>query len=47
MFIAYFVSNHDIHSLLEDYLGLTAKISEIGVMVGLVQHRRSASIQDE
>lgn len=47
MFIAYFVSNHDIHSILEDYLGLTAKISEIGVMVGLVQHRRSASIQDE
>jgi len=35
MFIAYFVSNHDLHYIAEDYLGLTTKLSEIGI-IGLV-----------
>ena len=35
MFIAYFVSNHDFHYIAEDYLGLTTKLSEIGI-IGLV-----------
>lgn len=40
MFIAYFVSNHDIHYILEDYLGITAKISEIGLIIGLIRNRK-------
>ena len=38
MFFAYFVSNHDIHAILEDYLGITTKISEIYVIIGLLIH---------
>nr|AIE95563.1 hypothetical protein [uncultured marine group II/III euryarchaeote AD1000_68_A10] len=41
MFIAYFISNHDIHYILEDYLGITAKISEIGLIIGLIKNRKS------
>ncbi|MGB1585175.1 MAG: hypothetical protein ACPHBS_05115 [Candidatus Thalassarchaeaceae archaeon] len=41
MFIAYFISNHDIHYVLEDYLGITAKISEIGVIIGLIKLLKS------
>ena len=40
MFIAYFVSNHDIPYILEDYLGITAKISEIGLIIGLIRNRK-------
>lgn len=47
MFIAYFVSNHDIHYVLEDYLGIVAKISEIGVIIGLVKNRKIAGAQEE
>ena len=35
MFITYFVSNHDLHYIAEKYLGLTTKLSEIGI-IGLV-----------
>lgn len=45
MFVAYFVSNHDIHYILEDYLGIVAKISEIGVIIGLVKHRKIADTE--
>lgn len=47
MFVAYFVSNHDIHYVLEDYLGIVAKISEIGVIIGLVKHRKIADTEEE
>lgn len=47
MFVAYFVSNHDIHYVLEDYLGIVAKISEIGVIIGLVKHRKIADTGEE
>ena len=47
MFIAYFVSNHDIHYVLEDYLGIVAKISEIGVIIGLVKNRKIAGAEEE
>ena len=40
MFIAYFVSNHDLHYLLEDYLGLTTKVSEIVIMALVVRKMR-------
>lgn len=47
MFIAYFVSNHDIHYVLEDYLGIFAKISEIGVIIGLVKLRKIKGTEEE
>ena len=47
MFIAYFVSNHDIHYVLEDYLGIVAKISEIGVVIGLVKNRKITGTEEE
>ena len=47
MFIGYFVSNHDIHYVLEDYLGIITKISEIGVIIGLVKLRKSTSLEEE
>lgn len=47
MFVAYFVSNHDIHYVLEDYLGIVAKISEIGVIIGLFKNRKIAGAGEE
>lgn len=35
MFIAYFVSNHDLHYIAEDYLGITTKLAEVGI-IGLM-----------
>jgi len=35
MFIGYFVSNHDLHFIVEDYLGLTTKFAELGI-IGLI-----------
>jgi len=39
MFIGYFVSNHDLHYILEDYLGITTKLSEIALLVGIYNLR--------
>ena len=39
MFIGYFVSNHDPHYILEDYLGITTKLSEIALLVGIYNLR--------
>ncbi len=33
MFAAYFVSNHDIHYIAEDYLGITTKLAELSILV--------------
>ena len=33
MFVAYFVSKHDLHGLMEDYLGITTKLAEIAILV--------------
>ena len=41
MFVAYFVSNHDLHYILEDYLGIVTKLIEISVVVVLVREMRS------
>lgn len=35
MFVGYFVANHDLHYVLEDYLGITTKLSEIALLVGI------------
>lgn len=40
MFVGYFVSNHDLHYILEDYLGITTKISEIALLIGVYRSRR-------
>ena len=41
MFVAYFVSNHDPHYILEDYLGIVTKLFEISVIVVLAREMRS------
>ena len=41
MFIAYFVSNHDLHYIAEDYLGLTTKLSEIGIIGLVINHNKN------
>ena len=41
MFVAYFVSNHDLHYILEDYLGIITKLIEISVIVLLAREMRS------
>ena len=41
MFVAYFVSNHDLNYILEDYLGIVTKLIEISVVVVLVREMRS------
>jgi hypothetical protein len=33
MFAAYFVSNHDIHYIIEDYLGITTKLAELAIII--------------
>jgi heme/copper-type cytochrome/quinol oxidase subunit 4 len=43
MFIAYFVSNHDLHYITEDYLGLTTKFSEIGIIGLVINHNKNKS----
>ena len=32
---AYFVSNHDLHYIIEDYLGITTKLVEVGIIAAL------------
>ena len=41
MFIAYFVSNHDIHYILEDYLGIITKVIELIILILLVRNYRT------
>ena len=46
MFIAYFVSNHDLHYIAEDYLGLTTKLSEIGIIGLVINHNKKKSYSE-
>jgi hypothetical protein len=39
MFVGYFVSNHDLHYILEDYLGITTKLAEITILALLFKQR--------
>ena len=41
MFVAYFVSNHDLHYILEDYLGIVTKLIEVSAIVILAREMRS------
>ena len=43
MFVAYFVSNHDLHYIMEDYLGITTKLAELGVIFLLLKNLRQNS----
>lgn len=40
MFVGYFLSNHDLHAMTEDGLGITSKIAELGVIVGSIRQLR-------
>lgn len=46
MFIAYFVSNHDLHYIAEDYLGMTTKIAELGIIGLLIKKYKDESKND-
>lgn len=46
MFIAYFVSNHDLHYILEDYLGVSTKLAEAGIIALVIKQSRSHSKQN-
>lgn len=39
MLIGYFVSNHDLHYLMEDYLGITTKLAEITILTLVYKQR--------
>lgn len=39
MFVGYFVSNHDLHYLMEDYLGITTKVAEITILALVYKQR--------
>ena len=41
MFVAYFVSNHDLHYISEDYLGIVTKLIEVSVIVVLAKEMRT------
>ena len=48
MFIAYFVSNHDIHYIIEDYLGITTKLAELAIIFLLMKEwKQEANYSDE
>ena len=40
MLVGYFVSNHDLHYLLEDYLGITTKLAEITILTLVYKLRK-------
>ena len=43
MFVAYFVSNHDLHYIVEDYLGITTKLVEIGIIAFIIKNYKNQS----
>ena len=40
MLVAYFVSNHDLHYIIEDYLGITTKLAELSLIILLNKERK-------
>ena len=47
MFVAYFVSNHDLHYIVEDYLGITTKLVEVGIIAFIVKtYKNQSKIND-
>ena len=47
MFVAYFVSNHDLHYIAEDYLGITTKLAELGIIILLIKNRRQLETETD
>ena len=43
MFVAYFVSNHDLHYIAEDFLGITTKLAELGVIALIIRQNNKQS----
>lgn len=43
MFVAYFVSNHDLHYIAEDFLGITTKLAELGVIALIIRQYNKQS----
>jgi len=43
MFVAYFVSNHDLHYIIEDYLGITTKLVEVGIIAFIAKNYKNQS----
>ncbi len=40
MFVAYFVSNHDLHYIIEDYLGIITKLAELSIIILITRERK-------
>ncbi len=47
MFAAYFVSNHDLHYIIEDYLGITTKLAELSIIILLNKERKQETRDSE
>ena len=47
MFIAYFVSNHDLHYIAEDYLGIITKLVEITIIILLYKQVKQSSTKSQ
>ena len=49
MFGAYFVSNHDIHYIIEDYLGIATKLAELAIIILLMKewNQETSSPEEE
>ena len=47
MLVAYFVSNHDLHYIAEDYLGITTKLVELSIIILLYKERKQDTSDSE
>ena len=47
MLVAYFVSNHDLHYIAEDYLGITTKLVELSIIILLNKERKQDTSDSE
>ena len=47
MLVAYFVSNHDLHYIVEDYLGITTKLVELSILVLLYKEQKQDTTDSE
>ena len=47
IFIAYFVSNHSLHYIVEDYLGIVTKLTELGILILIgIEYKNNAARTD-
>ena len=40
MLVGYFVSNHNLHYIMEDYLGITTKLAEVTIITLVYKLRK-------